>query len=99
MGYFQNHGPLLLHKHITALDIYGYQNGTLILGTTASTQARSSAASSDSCRRRACPEARYAKTSPNTQPPGHLDGLKNFKAERVVQDSLGISLERQFLKS
>ena len=34
LGDSQNYGPFLATSYITAPDIYGYQNGTLILGTT-----------------------------------------------------------------
>ena len=34
MGEFQHYGPLLVIDYITAPNVEGYQNGTLILGTT-----------------------------------------------------------------
>ena len=34
MGRSQNYGPLVVMSYIAVPDIQGYQNGTLILGTT-----------------------------------------------------------------
>ena len=34
MGCSQNHGPVLGIEYIAAPNMYGYQNGTLILGNT-----------------------------------------------------------------